>query len=1783
MTPRIKRIVIAITLGAAALGAVTIGLPNWIEAHGPAVLSEALHARGIKASIQSVESETLFSYTLRKVNVEAPVSAQAERVAVEIAPWRFFRLSATERYLIGVRIDGLDADTARTSRSSALSRFPVSWIPIDIEVRSGQIAADFSGSDVTVVVSSVSVRAGPFGWRGSFAGSESGFGPITGSVTVSPRGNLAISADIADLQVGSLGRFTEVEVPVSGRLAAKLDVSGNTAGEEAIDWSASFRTKDALLHLGPGRSVEMRAKGRISQKEFQVSGDIGRALRVDGRIHHPFKSPDLNLQVRHESGTLSALLSAFSGVDGRGARVVDGPFRADIRLTGSLRTPSVNGTFEFDPTDGRIRLPTIAGRVGPSASGLAFESDVGAGRIALDVPFSASDRWATLALEGLDLATIAELNGWSNVSGIVGGHLRARLGGSVPRINGRIRLGQLAWGRLSRPEPVQVRINVEDDRLEFQTDDESIDIAAQLESGGMIVDKFSVRFGTATAITGSGSISDEAGVALSVSGQGIPPDTWPPLVRRYPAISGFLDFDGRITGHPGRLESKLDVVFRNLSFIEGGETWNGDTAFFWTGDGFTLKSVRIDGGYNGDVTWKRERGVGEWDIAATISDANPRLLWEIMKSSEAVFGKIDGDVKLGIRGGAVDGRASVAWRAGGFGNIRFDRLEGEFVASDGALKVDAFEVLSGASALRARGEIKLGAPDWRFDLALQAQQSGTERIKVDGEGFFRGTFDPSRRTMRGKVESPVLWINGFAWENLALDFEANGPSWTVAGSLGEDGHVDGAFDQKTGRLRGVVKIARLPLKEATGKLFAPFGVDQFEEGEARATLNLRGTVADPHLQVNASLEKARWRGTAFDSNIYLDIRGSTVSIVSSKTDFREGGTVFADGALFMGDVPVLRLEGVGSQLRLNALFRLLRWPTRWNGKTNLTFSVNGGKSNREIRLVFDGEHEGFGPFSGDGTIAGAATLEKGQWDLAGIQVLSGNGLVRLAKGSRIFIDRSGAGRIRVVADTRNLKAGLLTFFGRVELAGGWESRRERGPDQEQAREFDVFARSLWVNQFVLNGNIAHLSFEKGRTTFSPIIGTEQRLSGRLDYSAYPEIRVENLTLVENGEERLFLNGWVGRPRWDFEFRGRDIDGQMVRGLFDTNWPVTGLMDLRLNGTGRLDSPIVTGTVALKNGHFGRLPIDLATAKVDFENGILRLDRVYARKKKGYFLKGAVTLGTAITDAGRRQRPEVFLKVERGNAAILEEMSPDVIRARGDFEAQLMIGRVAGKRSVSGFLKADDLYLRSHGHIPHMRKGKIHLRLEEDRLDVLEAEARLGEGNAHVEGTILFAAALPSHFDLRIYSSGRRGPTVQVPELAIPPGPVLGRFSILKKRLAGISRGDPVFDLHFSGPASGPTMAGTVRLENTVFTFPPTNPSGDNRVDRGALARWFKDVMRRTTWDVVLDAGERTRYENKLVDAKVTGSLHIKGRSSELAVSGRIHTDQGSIIYAGNEFEVVDAALEVLTQRPTLNEAGRGQIYVYLRATAEKDVYYTDGLGDGNEDTIIMEVDRSLLGEIQPRFRSKNNPGLSSQRALQLALGLPISETIDGNRIISDQPGVNTDRNFDRVLRANLVQLLDASLASPLARAIARQTGLVDFIRVTYAAGENDVATEYAGEGRGDLGSGDVTQNEWLRYMKGTKVKMGRELTGRLFADYSFRVDEFENQIDLRHEVELAYRLHRNLFLRATSELDNERTLGRPPDRRAILENRWRFGLPRKSTPHEAEPPPAEEPLAAENR
>src|SRR5262249_41123177 len=150
-----------------------------------------------------------------------------------------------------------------------------------------------------------------------------------------------------------------------------------------------------------------------------------------------------------------------------------------------------------------------------------------------------------------------------------------------------------------------------------------------------------------------------------------------------------------------------------------------------------------------------------------------------------------------------------------------------------------------------------------------------------------------------------------------------------------------------------------------------------------------------------------------------------------------------------------------------------------------------------------------------------------------------------------------------------LKAGVLTLFGGAELTGSWAAHREEAPTAPRSFDLEVFARQLWINQFVLDGNVTHMTVSEGTIAFSPIIGSGQQLSGSLGYRDYPELDVHNFRFVDDGREKLLLDGKVGAPHWDFRLTARDIDASIVRGLLDTTVPMSGPMEMHLTGTGSL--------------------------------------------------------------------------------------------------------------------------------------------------------------------------------------------------------------------------------------------------------------------------------------------------------------------------------------------------------------------------------------------------------------------------------------------------------------------------------------------------------------------------------------------------------------------------------------------------------------------------------------
>ncbi|MDR3113850.1 MAG: hypothetical protein LBU09_05685, partial [Endomicrobium sp.] len=77
---------------------------------------------------------------------------------------------------------------------------------------------------------------------------------------------------------------------------------------------------------------------------------------------------------------------------------------------------------------------------------------------------------------------------------------------------------------------------------------------------------------------------------------------------------------------------------------------------------------------------------------------------------------------------------------------------------------------------------------------------------------------------------------------------------------------------------------------------------------------------------------------------------------------------------------------------------------------------------------------------------------------------------------------------------------------------------------------------------------------------------------------------------------------------------------------------------------------------------------------------------------------------------------------------------------------------------------------------------------------------------------------------------------------------------------------------------------------------------------------------------------------------------------------------------------------------------------------------------------------------------------------------------------------------------------------------------------------------------------------------GTKYSVEKNLTNQLLLGYSITFDQISQAIDLRHAIEMRYKLLNNLYLSGSYEFESEKS-PHQPDRRLMLQHQFRFGLP----------------------
>jgi len=131
----------------------------------------------------------------------------------------------------------------------------------------------------------------------------------------------------------------------------------------------------------------------------------------------------------------------------------------------------------------------------------------------------------------------------------------------------------------------------------------------------------------------------------------------------------------------------------------------------------------------------------------------------------------------------------------------------------------------------------------------------------------------------------------------------------------------------------------------------------------------------------------------------------------------------------------------------------------------------------------------------------------------------------------------------------------------------------------------------------------------------------------------------------------------------------------------------------------------------------------------------------------------------------------------------------------------------------------------------------------------------------------------------------------------------------------------------------------------------------------------------------------------------------------------------------------------------------------------------------------------------------------------------------------------------------MIRLIDSTLTTPLARNLLRKSGIADSFRVQYGS-------------ESPITPANPANPTLVELLYGTKYSLEKNLTDRMLFGYSVTFDQIQNKLDLRHSLELSYRWQKNTFLKGVFDL-NANNPDRQYDRRIMVEQQWRFGLPGK--------------------
>lgn len=660
---------------------------------------------------------------------------------------------------------------------------------------------------------------------------------------------------------------------------------------------------------------------------------------------------------------------------------------------------------------------------------------------------------------------------------------------------------------------------------------------------------------------------------------------------------------------------------------------------------------------------------------------------------------------------------------------------------------------------------------------------------------------------------------------------------------------------------------------------------------------------------------------------------------------------------------------------------------------------------------------------------------------------------------------------------------------------------------------DILLKDFWLNRQKVNNLPVNYVINNKKFSFETDKKEKFKLQGNIDFNKYPNINLEKIN-ISRDEQQFDVNGIVSSKDIDITASTEYVDADIITDIFNLPFDMQGPINMKLTAKGTVSNPSIDLIAKSRYGSIFNIFYSTLNLNIQSRDNILNIKEFNINKKGEY--KASITGNCPFwLDPSLRKKMldkdiNINYELTDDKCGILKEYTQDQISAKsGKIHLKGSLTGTLNKMISTGELNANISNITTNSYIQKIKNLIADFKWEDNLLEIKKFTAKVGSGTVDILGNITLSGLSPKTYDLSMKTTDKGIPIV-IQELPIPTS---GIFNMEKSQvLTNFSKAIPTFDFKLQGNSDNLKLTGWAKLENAKFCFPSPvkiNKTSDFSID---------DIFPNLFIDIDLLSANSTNFENSFANLYLDGKINLKGPLDDIKANGIVESGEGRVSYVGNDFNVVNSKIEIIN-----NE-------IFITGEGESDVY---SAGSNDAETIKVFVDRSPTDNLKIRFASKNDPTMDSKTAL--------------SRLTKTDPSQFTtlDTSTDFLVKQQAIRLLGSNVAMPLANTVLKKTGLVDNVRLGYVNQDN-------------LEVKDDEEPTIAELLYGMKYSVEKNINRLLQVGYSVTFDQIEREIDLKHALEMSFKVNKDLFLKGSYGLNSDNP-NYEPEKKVMLEQRLRFG------------------------